>query len=674
MILTVQAQAPVSILGCLGDYTWCDVTFGYSRGWMKSIYLSGLYQGYYYPLRDYAPRLGYSVVDFDINQYWRAYYRDQPFYQDIPQWSRPRSEGWVDKAVFYDRLQPYGEWVWLEGQYVWVPVNVDRQWRPYTYGHWLYTDSNGWMWASDEPFGWATYHYGRWGFSNKVGWFWVPGSRWGPAWVSWRASENYLAWAPLPPSYDEDVGINIRVEAVPNYYWRVVPAGAFVSSDLSRYILRDEPRYEPILQETRPLGNVAINNNVVVNNVLNVNYVEQKTNEKIVAHQVEKTSDANKAGKIEGTAIEVFQPGPEQRAKVAAPPQPKKIEEVAAETKTKEQGAGKPSTEELLVPPEVKKPLDQASPAPPLPSQEANAPKSEGGKQKNANGGPGELQPGTAAVPPPQQAEGEQGGKQKKGNGAPEPGALPGAQPDMPPPPQQAEGEQGGKQKNANGGPGELQPGTAAVPPPPQPAEGEQGGKQKKGNGAPEPGALPGAQPDMLPPPQQAEGEHGGKQKKGGPQFGAQPGLFPPQQAEGEQGGKQKKGKGGPAPDQTGALPDAQPGVPPPPQHAEGEQGGKQKKGKGGPALDESGALPGAQPGLPPPPQQAEGEQGGKQNKGKDGPQPGGFNQPGMGPPSPHEAGTPGAKPDSTEKKGKKTVPCPEGTVRLDNGTCALAH
>jgi len=303
---------------------------------MRSIYLAGLYQGYYYPLRDYAPRLGYSIVDFDINQYWDAYYRDRPFYQERTQWSRPRAEGWVERAVFYDRLQPYGDWVWLQGQYVWVPVNVDRQWRPYTYGRWIYTNRYGWMWASDEPFGWATYHYGRWGFSDQVGWFWVPGSRWAPAWVSRRSSDNYLAWAPLPPAYDEELSINIQVESVPDYYWQVVPVEAFVSADLPRYIVRDEQRYDPILQQTRPLGNVAINNNVVVNNVVNVTYVEQKTNQKVIVHQVDKTADANNAGKIEGAAVEVFQPAPEQvPKKVAAPPQPKKIEDVAAETKRK---------------------------------------------------------------------------------------------------------------------------------------------------------------------------------------------------------------------------------------------------------------------------------------------------------------------------------------------------
>jgi uncharacterized protein YraI len=438
VILTVQAQAPISILGCLGDYTWCDVVFGDDRGWMRSIYLSGFYQGYYYPLRDYAPRLGYSVVSFDIDQYWDSYYRDRPFYQDRPQWAGPRSEGWVDRAVFYDRLQPYGDWVWLQGQYVWVPVNVDRQWRPYTYGRWAYTDRYGWMWTSDEPFGWATYHYGRWGFSTQVGWFWAPGSRWGPAWVSWRSSDNYLAWAPLPPSYDEDVSVNIQVETVPDYYWQVVPTGAFVSADLSRYIVRDESRYEPILQETHPLGNVTINNNVVVNNAVSVTYVEQKTNEKVVVHQVENTPDASKAGKIEGAAVEVFRPAPDQAPKVAAPPQPKKIEEVAIKTKTRDQGAGKPSTDELLVPPEIKKPLGQASPPPPLPPQEAEAPKRGGGKQNNAKGeaqpgGPPGVQPGMAPLPPPQQAEGEQGGKQKKAKGETQPGGPPGVQPGMAP-------------------------------------------------------------------------------------------------------------------------------------------------------------------------------------------------------------------------------------------------
>src|SRR3990172_5643905 len=198
VIFTVPAREPITILGCLADYGWCDTVVQGSRGWMRSIYLEGFYQGYYYGLRDYAPRLGYSVVAFDINNYWDSYYRDRPFYGDRGRWTGPREEGWADRGTFYGQLAPYGNWVWLQGQYVWVPNNADPAWRPSPVGRWVYTDRYGWFWASDEPYGWATYHYGRWGFSNRVGWFWVPGSRWAPAWVSWGESEAHITPAPRP--------------------------------------------------------------------------------------------------------------------------------------------------------------------------------------------------------------------------------------------------------------------------------------------------------------------------------------------------------------------------------------------------------------------------------------------------------------------------------------------
>ena len=75
-------------------------------------------------------------------------------------------------------------------------------WRPYEYGHWVYTDEWGWYWVSDDEeddWGWVTYHYGRWAFDRGLGWFWVPGDEWAPAWVDWRYGDDYVGWAPLPP-------------------------------------------------------------------------------------------------------------------------------------------------------------------------------------------------------------------------------------------------------------------------------------------------------------------------------------------------------------------------------------------------------------------------------------------------------------------------------------------
>ena len=104
-------------------------------------------------------------------------------------------------AHFYDSLAPYGTWVEVEGVgWCWQPrvVVIDRAWRPYwDGGRWIYTDA-GWYWYSDYTWGWAPFNYGRWHSHPRCGWLWVPDLVWAPAWVSWRYSDAYCGWAPLP--------------------------------------------------------------------------------------------------------------------------------------------------------------------------------------------------------------------------------------------------------------------------------------------------------------------------------------------------------------------------------------------------------------------------------------------------------------------------------------------
>jgi hypothetical protein len=121
--------------------------------------------------------------------------------------------------TFYTKLDPYGEWRETSDYgYVWQPREAERSrsWRPYSDGHWVYSDA-GWTWISEEPFGWATYHYGRWTRLRNIGWVWVPGDEWAPAWVSWRKSDDYVGWAPLPPEarFDRRTGIHNWSD---NYY------------------------------------------------------------------------------------------------------------------------------------------------------------------------------------------------------------------------------------------------------------------------------------------------------------------------------------------------------------------------------------------------------------------------------------------------------------------------
>ena len=102
---------------------------------------------------------------------------------------------------FSDTLAPYGTWVDVDGYgRCWRPtvVNYDSGWRPYCdRGHWVYTDY-GWYWDSDYSWG-ATFHYGRWFRNSHLGWCWYPDTEWAPSWVTWRSSDDYRGWAPLPP-------------------------------------------------------------------------------------------------------------------------------------------------------------------------------------------------------------------------------------------------------------------------------------------------------------------------------------------------------------------------------------------------------------------------------------------------------------------------------------------
>lgn len=127
----------------------------------------------------------------------------QPVYTPPPAYAPPPQPVVVveirTENDFYEPLGHYGHWVDVGGYgRCWTPDGVDRDWRPYTQGHWERTDA-GWYWVSDEPWGWATCHYGRWFFDPNFGWMWVPQTQWAPAWVAWRDGDEYTGWAPLPP-------------------------------------------------------------------------------------------------------------------------------------------------------------------------------------------------------------------------------------------------------------------------------------------------------------------------------------------------------------------------------------------------------------------------------------------------------------------------------------------
>jgi hypothetical protein len=140
-------------------------------------------------------------------------------------------------ADFRIALEPFGAWRHHArfGE-VWVPTHRSRTWRPYTVGHWVYTETYGWYWVEDveeADWGWITYHYGRWYLDPDDGWVWIAADEWSPAWTEWRegADVDVVAWAPLPP--DEVV---VEVEQRQDY-WMFVRFRDFFAPRIDRVIL-----------------------------------------------------------------------------------------------------------------------------------------------------------------------------------------------------------------------------------------------------------------------------------------------------------------------------------------------------------------------------------------------------------------------------------------------------
>ena len=70
----------------------------------------------------------------------------------------------------------------------------------------------GWYWMSDYSWGWAPFHYGRWFHHARFGWCWMPDTVWGPSWVTWRYSDDYCGWAPLPPGAIYRAGVGFFLQ------------------------------------------------------------------------------------------------------------------------------------------------------------------------------------------------------------------------------------------------------------------------------------------------------------------------------------------------------------------------------------------------------------------------------------------------------------------------------
>jgi uncharacterized protein YraI len=88
VVAILGGGSPVQVMGCLDDWSWCDVAFEDNRGWIYAPYLSYVYQGARVPFYTYAPSFGIPIIGFSVGSYWDRYYRERPWYGRRDYWER----------------------------------------------------------------------------------------------------------------------------------------------------------------------------------------------------------------------------------------------------------------------------------------------------------------------------------------------------------------------------------------------------------------------------------------------------------------------------------------------------------------------------------------------------------------------------------------------------------
>jgi hypothetical protein len=180
---------------------------------------------------------------------------------------RARRNHYVSEEVTgYEDLDDYGRWHSVGGYgNVWTPTRVSVDWAPYRDGHWAYVSPWGWTWVDDEPWGFAPFHYGRWAFVESS-WCWVPGPLevrpvYSPALVAFVGGGGF------------SVGVSVGGGGGVGWF-PLAPGEVFVPW------YRTSPRYVERVNVSNTRVNVTqvtnVYNNVTVNHVNNVTYVNQR--------------------------------------------------------------------------------------------------------------------------------------------------------------------------------------------------------------------------------------------------------------------------------------------------------------------------------------------------------------------------------------------------------------
>lgn len=89
-VATLHSGTPVSIQGCVKNWSWCDVATTNGRGWIAGDFLEEDYEGHRVVVPAFGVQVGIPIITFSFNSYWNEHYRSSPWFHDRARWAKVR--------------------------------------------------------------------------------------------------------------------------------------------------------------------------------------------------------------------------------------------------------------------------------------------------------------------------------------------------------------------------------------------------------------------------------------------------------------------------------------------------------------------------------------------------------------------------------------------------------
>ena len=118
---------------------------------------------------------------------------------------------------------------------------------------------------------------------------WVPGSTWGPAWVSWRYTDSYCGWAPLPPAaryesygfYYQSSRVGIGFDfGLHHDNYTFIPTSRFCDRTPYRHYVSGS-HSRNIYNNSTVINNYYVNNNTIINEGIGRDTVAKATRSEV---------------------------------------------------------------------------------------------------------------------------------------------------------------------------------------------------------------------------------------------------------------------------------------------------------------------------------------------------------------------------------------------------------